>query len=593
MRLEPILNAKLEMFKQKNDCKLEDDAAFERFANWTILERHQPGAFTADPDLMESVSVGGENDTGIDGVCIKINGLLVKSLIEVQDIVRGASRIKIDYIFIQSKNNTKFKQADYNQYLTGIKEFLREKSFQPQNEKLKEWGKIKTYLMGTEVCLKWEDNPSIYVYYVYLGENQVSEQIKASKALFLEEIKRFNSYGKIFIEDINAERLKKYCDENENNYEASINVLETCSFLGENEQIQGINSNSTIAVCRANELLKLLMSEDKLLRKGIFDDNVRDFQGETAINNEIYATIRSAPMNFVLYNNGITIVCESIITNGKSLIVKNPRIVNGCQTCNVIYNAKLNPEVEGCLSNIKVVLKIIATSNEDIINQVVRGTNKQNIVQDEAFETIREFHKRLEEFFLAANNAYAMPYPIFYERRSKQYHNINGNIQEIAKIKFSVLIKGFIGVFLGLPHKSINHPATLQKEYKRKIFLDKQSLLPYYTAAQISVSIENSARKGKLSNDVKSFKPQLAYLFSMKCAGLVPNINNSKHIDGYCEKILDVIKDQNKFNQVLDETVALFRAVRKEWVGLKGAEYASAIKDRAEFTEELKKRFIK
>ena len=85
---------------------------------------------------MEDVCVGGDNDTGIDGICIKINNSLIKSLTEAKELVASQNKITIDFIFIQ---------------------------YQPQNRKLQEWQKIKNYLMSDDCCAKWADNPTLYI----------------------------------------------------------------------------------------------------------------------------------------------------------------------------------------------------------------------------------------------------------------------------------------------------------------------------------------------------------------------------------------------------------------------------------------------
>ena len=41
-------------------------------------------------------------------------------------------------------------------------------------------------------------------------------------------------------------------------------------------------------------------------------------------------------------------------------------------------------------------MKIIETIDETVTQGIVRGTNRQNIVYEEAFETIRQFHRDLE-----------------------------------------------------------------------------------------------------------------------------------------------------------------------------------------------------
>ena len=586
MIIEPIIKAKLKKFIEKYELDMDEDSAFERFANWVLLQRHQPDAFSTDTDLLDSVSAGGGNDLGIDGLCIKINGFLIKSITEAKDLVEKYSKIKIEFIFIQSKNKNALKQQEHNIFYSGVKEFLSEKQYQPMNEKITSWLEIKNYLLSEDCCAKWADNPKIYIYYVYLGDIAKTDHTNANEEKVIEEIKRLNIYNKDIVHEvITGDKLKELYNENENSFDAHLSIIETCSFLGENETINGIESNSTIATCRTSELLKLLKSEDGMLRRGIFNDNVRDYQGETPINTEILHTIETNPQNFVLFNNGITIVCNKLITNGKNLVVSNPQIVNGCQTCNMIYNASLKSQNIDNLSQAKVVLKIISTSNETIVNNVVKGTNKQNIVQDEAFETIREFHKNLEEFFIAANSEYKAAFPVYYERRAHQYENTN--INEYAKIKFSYLIRAFISVFLSEPHKSVNHPAKLQKQYNNIIFLDTQSLLPYYTAVQLYSFVDASVRKGAISSKLRAFKAHLSYLFPLIAVGAIPNINDTKKIDSYCSKLLHLLNDCSRANEILSKGADLLISAQEAWINANESKYG--MKDNAKFTELLQK----
>ena len=45
--------------------------------------------------------------------------------------------------------------------------------------------------------------------------------------------------------------------------------------------------NSCIALCYASEFLKLLTTDEGVIRKSLFDDNVRDYQGSNSVNDEI------------------------------------------------------------------------------------------------------------------------------------------------------------------------------------------------------------------------------------------------------------------------------------------------------------------
>ena len=55
--------------------------AFEKFANYTELLQHQPDAFSSDMELLDTVSIGGGDDGGIDGIAIKINNYLINTLL--------------------------------------------------------------------------------------------------------------------------------------------------------------------------------------------------------------------------------------------------------------------------------------------------------------------------------------------------------------------------------------------------------------------------------------------------------------------------------------------------------------------------------
>lgn len=587
MQLEPIIKVKIKNFAEKYFYDgLSEDAIVERFVNWTIIQRHQPNAFTSDNELLDAICVGGQNDMAIDGLCVFVNGIAVKSPTEAKDIVNSCTgQISVSFIFIQSKNRAKLNQSEHDQFLIGIKDFIGEKQYQPYNDKIKNWLDIKNYLMSEDCCLKWSTNPSLYIYYSYMGDLENTPHTIAGQNRFIDEIKSMNTFQMPpFVEIVNSDKLKRYCDEIENKLDIQLSILESCSFLGENEHINGVSENSFVAVCRATEILKLISSEDGLLRRGIFDDNVRDFQGETLINNEILDTIQNNPKDFVLYNNGITIVCNDLIINGKNIKIHNPQIVNGCQTCNIIFRAA-QEGYSNQLSEVKLIVKVISTTDNQIINNVVKGTNRQNIVQDEAFETIRKFHKELEEFFISSNETRSLPLSLYYERRSKQYDN--RAIKEISKVRFSPLIRGFISIFLSSPHRCVNHPALLQKEYSGKIFVDHQSYLPYYTSAQLIALFDDLYQKNKLPISVTSYKFHLAFIFALVSAGFLPDINNTKKADTYCEKLLAILKDPDKTQKNVKEAVSLLEKAIDQWINVKGSGYRYGIKDNADFTNLL------
>lgn len=576
MQLQPIIRAKLNKFREIHDISnTKDSIAFEQFANEMVLSNHQAGGISVSEDLLNAASIGGCNDMGIDGICIKLNGVLIETLDDAKDIISTRNSAEIEFIFIQSKYKDKFDSGEYAKFINGITDFLSDTHYQPMNNSVKEWLKIKDYLMSNDVMILWNENPIIRLYYIVMGTWNESEHIIAISKKFSDDIQQFNSYGEIFINYIDTEKFKKLCDDNENQFSAVINIIDTFSLTAVNNV-----DNSNIILCSAEELMPLLITEDGILRKRLFNDNVRDYQGETAINESILNTIQTEPESFVLMNNGITIICTDMVSGNRKVTIRNPQIVNGCQTCSVLYRA-YRKGID--ISKVVISAKIISTKDLEITNKVIRGTNRQNIVYDEAFECTRTFHKELEELF----SALSAEYPnnrIFYERRSKQFAD-NPTVKACEKISFRILIQSFVSIFLNCPHKGHKHESKLLQEFKNKIFIDTQSKLPYYVAGLMYSNTEQLFKKHPEYKYLKTYRAQILMIIRELCNSSQFTINNENSIDTYCDVLLDVLRDTDKFETVFLSAISEFTRLVDSWTIVKGETYKYGIKDSAEFTK--------
>ena len=86
---------------------------------------------------------------------------------------------------------------------------------------------------------------------------------------------------------------------------------------------------------------------------------MREYLGNKGVNSHIAKTLEDENDrdNFFYYNNGITVICDSVqkITlnesiHNKGFKTENPQIVNGCQTVNTIFET-LNKYPESELEN--------------------------------------------------------------------------------------------------------------------------------------------------------------------------------------------------------------------------------------------------
>lgn len=578
MKFEPMIKVLMRNYqKQYEKEELDDAKAFEYFVNYTILKSHQPEAFSTSNELADLICVDGKDDMGIDGIAIKVNGIFISSKHDINDFIKQQKKIDIEFIFIQSKYKEKFDSGEYGKYMDGVKDFLQEEHFEPRNDKIDFWLELKDYLLSYDIISAWRELPNIRLYYVVNGTWQNNEYIIAKTNQLKNDIKAMNSYGETFERYIDNAALKTMCNENDNNFTAVLNTIDSFSLT----EVKNVDS-SMIIMCNAVEIIKMLESSDNLLRKSIFTDNVRDFQGDTAINEEIYQTIILSPQSFVLVNNGITIVCSNVLFSNRKVTITNPQVVNGCQTCNVLFKAYMNG-VD--LSSVVVITKIISTNENEITNQIVKGTNKQNIVYDEAFEITRDFHKNLEDFMLAMPEINDVD-RIYYERRSKQYSN-NPTIKATQKVNFRSLIQSFVSLFLKSPHFGIRHEKTLLQKYQNIIFVDNQSLYPYYVAPAINNALETIYRQFSEYKWCFTYKYHLLFIICVRSTGFPPNINNTKQIDEYCTRVMTLLNSGETLKNSLNNAIELFNNIVNAWCLEKGESYRHGVKDSADFTAYL------
>ena len=410
-----------------------------------------------------------------------------------------------------------------------------------------------------------------------MGTWQENEHMLAKFERTKNTLNGFGLFESISLKILDSTKIKKMIDEVDNQFNKAITIIDSLE-LNEAPDV----TSSRVLLCSAEDFLQLLLDEDDELRRTLFKDNVRDYQGATDINEDIFRTIETTPENFCLLNNGITIVCKSMLLANRKVNIENPQIVNGCQTCNTIYKAyKCHLD----LSKISLIVKLISTDNNNVTNAIVKGTNRQNVVYNEAFEITRQFHKDLEEFVELSQTDIPANEKVYYERRSNQFAtSLSIMTNQIAS--FKLLIQGFVSIILQMPHEGFIHDSYLLDKYTNSIFIEGQSFAPYYLAMFLNVKAEQVFKRNyQKYKSVTTYKHQILCLLVETIAGVVPDINNTKRINQYCEKVFAVIKNQETLEQHIDNSIRLLQEVIKNWVHDKGSKYRNAIKDNADFTK--------
>lgn len=139
----------------------------------------------------------------------------------------------------------------------------------------------------------------------------------------------------------------------------------------------------------------------------LYDRNVRQYlSGKNRINKGIKETLEKTPEHFGLFNNGITIVVD-LIERGKKrqFTLKNPYIVNGCQTTKTIWDVlriKLdsggtgsspNDDWNDRLDRSFVVVKVVTSASQGTTDAITKYTNSQTAVRQQDFVSLEDDYR--------------------------------------------------------------------------------------------------------------------------------------------------------------------------------------------------------
>ena len=502
---------------------------FEKLANYSIISNEYNKTFD-----LNFVTIGDGDDTGIDGISIIVNGVLVENTEEIDDLIEKNGTIEVDFTFIQSKTSSNFSTSELNTFIFGVKDFFSISPKLRRNESLQKFADLANHIYYNAPKLK--NNPTCKLFYVttgkWVGDTNLIAIIESGK----EDLESTNLFDSIDIIPIGARELATYYRKTKESVSTTITFTNRLTI----PEISGI-SEAYIGLIPYSEFLKIVANEDQNLLN-VFEDNVRDFQGE---NNDVNSGIASTITNegseiFSVLNNGITIVASKISPTGNQFTITDYQIVNGCQTSNVLYNNRNSTNTP----NVVIPIKLIATEDDEIKTRITLATNNQTPIKKEQLASLTQFQRSLEQFY----NSYENDNKLYYERRSKQY-NSDTTVIKSRVITVPYQIKSFAGMFLNEPHNVTSYFGSIVRKLndgKIQIFDNDHSYFPYYTSAYAYYKLETLFKRGLVDSSYRKVKFHLLMLFRMLNEKEDMPRLNSKKMEQYCKVLLDILYDDDK-----------------------------------------------
>lgn len=536
-------------FGERSESKL-----FEKLVNYVTLSKYDPEAFN-DVSTFDLVDVDKESTFGIDSFALFVNDNLISNKEDLTEH-RKTKRMDVRLSFIQTKRSTSFDSGEFLKFTAAVKNFLSDNPTIPLSEDLQDAKTLVDELFKSENArLFARKKPKCELYYAISGTNSSSSNI--TPIITQEEINlkttipEFESFS---IKVIDSDHIIDSYSELENKYTVSLNFDKniSCHPISDVEQ-------SFIGYLPIIEFMKLITGSDGNIRKNIFYENVRDFQGdENVVNGEMAETLKDPSKidKFLILNNGVTVVAKEFSNiRANEYEICDYYIVNGCQTSNVLFQNIEHIRDSGCLF---IPIKIIHTTDNNVISSIIRSTNRQTPVPDEAFVSLEKFHKRLQEYYKRFSEECCET--LYYERRSKEFSGGFDRIERPRIVNLHGLIRSFTSIMLGEPQLAMSqNPTMILKEHGGKLFKDDHKYSPYFLASLLLYLFFVLSEEGKISKKYVISRYWICWIVRVLLSKSIDigQINSSK-TDKHCEALISKLEDRQFTTSLFRQAANLF-----------------------------------
>jgi hypothetical protein len=397
--------------------------------------------------------VDGGGDCGIDAFCIFSEGVLIT---EDEDEADDNDKINsLELYLIQVKDKETFELNALKSIHNFLSKFLDlENSVSEANDPLQK--QIKLYRSLYSRLSHSPERLSVKIVYITRGLTlEAHSNIKNEMDFIAKEIRNSGLYDPKYHDSINVdlfgvtELLEAY--DKQDDYNGELRFQNSMPL-----------DDGAVFIVSLKDYLDLLSDKDNKIKEHYFAMNIRDYMGNTSeTNKEITQRLQTTEkqLDFWCYNNGITIVSEETTNKSKLASIKNLQIVNGLQTSYTLFDF-FKIKGNSIPPDKNILVKVVNSSNSNIISDVIRSTNKQTTIPSEIFKMHDEIHISIDEEL--------QRHGFYYEKKPNFYRNKGIRKKDIILPK--ELAQYYNALILKNPSLSRRSPASLFKGKYKEIF---------------------------------------------------------------------------------------------------------------------------
>ncbi|MBC8063566.1 MAG: AIPR family protein [Chlorobia bacterium] len=463
-----ILKGTLDQVRLGTESPLPADKFFELF----VPDQHLKDRELSVEQISEGV-IGGGLDGGIDAFYLFVNDVLAEEDIEL-DAFRNRPTISIK--IYQSKTENGFGQDTWLKLIPTITDLLDlsvDLTAKTESYNSDLLGIMRRFRQIHEYLLTKSPRLDISIVYAsYASEVHVAAPVKGAEDTLVQNVLALFPGAAVSIEYLSATQLLDL-------YQRSPAQIVVLPFTGS----VIIGSNSYVVLVKLGDYVNGVIDEEKKLRVGLLDANVRDFQTLTAdVNKEIFHALENpgGSEDFWWLNNGITIVASGATVNGNQLVLSDTKIVNGLQTTHVLYEYAQSMIFEIGSEERVVLVKVLVTDDEDTRDRIIRATNRQTPISPVFLSATEPFHRNLESYLLTKG--------WYYDRRKNHYRLQGKPSHRIVSMRH--IAQAYMATALQRPNDARGRPLSVVKKEYELVFNSSKPIDVYLKALEVTSMVD-------------------------------------------------------------------------------------------------------
>ena len=405
-------------------------------------------------------------------------------------------------------------------------------------------------LLKNDLFQNWRSINNVVIDFVFNGDPVNAEQSKVLS--FLRETvedrrTRIESYfSRVDQPDTVHDIIFRYSSNKRSmgHTTSSRDTMEYTLQLGETLKTAGKQNEMMIAMLPLGTLHQMYSE----LGERFFEKNIRSGLGEGSMTNDhIKKSLRKIASgeepseHFTLYHLGVTLTAQHLESNGSSLRIVEPRVLNGAQTVKILKefvegdNKRANP-IEDNVANTKVMARIIKSIDNDFLREVTLNNNRQNPIMPWNLRANDLVQVGFEELFAKLG--------IYYERRENAYKNSTdddleavgldkGGVVEIKKFAQTLLaMQGHIDRMSEIGKVFENESWYRDAFKERYLDVDPRKLVLLYKVQFRLPSVIREIRN--LGTEKYSYIPKAKnLLWCLSIQGLMNDTKFAKYVENY------------------------------------------------------------